>query len=304
MKDKITIIVPIGEDRKLEILDSLKPHKNKITLIVEKGENPSKNRNRGIKKAKTELVAFLNAHSILTENWPKKVHEFFKAHPEIDIVGGPQLTSKNDSLFERASGHALSSIFGAAEVSARYKIKKLNLKANEKHLTSANLICRKKVFKKIKFDENLWPGEDPKFISDAINANFKVAYSPDIVIYHKRRPTIRALSKQIFNYGFTRTKKESLIETLKKPIFLIPSLFLMYLAFLPTLAFLHYLFIIPLLLYLILNIFFSILEAIKNTDLLAIFVIPLLFLIIHLSYGIGFLYGLLINISQKKSQMS
>lgn len=293
MKNKITIIVPIGEDRKLEILNSVEQHKNKTNLIVEKGPNPSQNRNKGIKKANTELVAFLNAHSILTKNWPEKVNEFFEAHPEIDIVGGPQLTSKEDPLFERASGHALSSIFGAAEASARYRIKKLNLKANEKHLTSANLICRKKVLKKIKFDENLWPGEDPKFISDALNAGFKVAYSPDIIVYHKRRTTFKALSKQIFNYGFTRTKKDKFIDTLKNSIFLIPSLFVVYFLFLPTLIALNFFFMFPLLFYLILNIFFTIFETIKNNDFPTLLLMPPLYLTIHLSYGLGFLYGII-----------
>jgi len=50
---KITAIIPLAPDRKLEILDSFKKLKNKIALIVEKGKNPSKNRNIGIKKAKT-----------------------------------------------------------------------------------------------------------------------------------------------------------------------------------------------------------------------------------------------------------
>src|SRR3989344_5255542 len=98
---KISIVVPLALDRNLEILESFNQYNDEIELIVEKGLNTSENRNRGIKKAKTELVAFLNAHSILTESWAKEVKKFFKEHPEIDIVGGPQLTLKDDPLFER-----------------------------------------------------------------------------------------------------------------------------------------------------------------------------------------------------------
>ena len=290
---KISIVVPLALDRNLEILESFNQYNDEIDLIVEKGTNPSENRNRGIKKAKTELVAFLNAHSILTGNWAREVKKFFKDHPEIDIVGGPQLTLRNDPIFERSSGYALSSIFGAGEVRYRYKIREINLNANEKHLTSANLICRKNVLNKIKFDENLWPGEDPKFISDAINAGFKVAYSPDIVVYHKRRSGFKKFFKQIFNYGFTRTKKEKFFETLKKPSFLAPSCFFIYLAILPTLIFISGFFIIPLFIYLIFNIFFSILEISKNKDFKALFLLPFLFFSIHFSYGIVFLFGLL-----------
>src|SRR3989344_7688472 len=98
---KISIVVPVAPNRNLEVLEEFNQNNDEIEFIVEEGVNPSENRNRGIKKAKTELVAFLNAHSILTDNWIDEVKKFFKDHPEIDIVGGPQLTLKDDPLFER-----------------------------------------------------------------------------------------------------------------------------------------------------------------------------------------------------------
>lgn len=290
---EITAIIPVGSDRKLDICESLKQYKNEVKFIVIVGPNPSENRNKGIKKAKTELVAFLNAHSILTEDWLDNIKKFFKKYPEIDVVGGPQFTNKSDPMFERASGYALSSIFGAADVSIRYKSSRLNLNASETDLTSANLICKKRVLNKIKFDENLWPGEDPKFISEAKKAGFKVAYSPDIAVYNKRRKNSAELAKQIFNYGFTRTRKESINETIKKPFFLIPSLFVIYLLMVPTLLLLNSLSLIPIIIYLILIVFFSFYETIKNNDIKPIFLIPYIFLIIHFSYGIGFLFGLI-----------
>ncbi len=288
---KISAVIPIGYDRSLDILNSAEKLSDKIILIVEKGDNPSRNRNLGIIKAKTDLVAFLNAHTILPKTWPEEVCKFFKDHPDVDIAGGPQLTDKNEKLFERASGYALSSIFGAAEASKRYKIDGLKLDANEKHLTSANLICKKHVLKKIKFDENLYPGEDPKFIADALKEGFKVAYAPNIFVYHKRRSNFKGLIKQIFNYGIVRPKKEGFIETLKKPLFLIPSIFVLYLALLPTLYLISNLLFIPLIFYFILSLSFSFFEGAKNKDIASIFLLPLLFLIIHLSYGIGFIYG-------------
>ncbi len=288
---KLSAIVPVGPNRDIEILESAEKFKKKLRLIIEKGTNPSENRNRGIKKAKTEFVAFVNAHTILPDNWIDEIEIFFGEHPEIDIAGGPQLTSKKEKIFVRASGYALSSIFGAAEASVRYKIKNLNLKANEKHLTSANLICRRNVFKKIKFDENLYPGEDPKFIADAIDSGFKVAYTPKIYVYHKRRTNLKALIKQIFNYGLVRPRKEKFSDTLKKPLFLVPSLFVLYLAFLPTFVFVNYISLFPFFLYLVLNLFFSFYEGIKNKDFPSIILLPLLFFFIHISYGVGFFYG-------------
>jgi cellulose synthase/poly-beta-1,6-N-acetylglucosamine synthase-like glycosyltransferase len=59
-------------------------------------KNPSKNRNNGIKKSNGEFIAFINAHSLVEKDWLSQTALFFKKNPKIDIVGGPQLTSKNE----------------------------------------------------------------------------------------------------------------------------------------------------------------------------------------------------------------
>src|SRR3989344_2387543 len=127
MKNGISVIVPIPPasrmgGRQVEILPSLK--QNKCIPILESGGTASENRNRGAKKAKTPLVAFANMHSILSKNWTSQVLNFFKKHPEIDMVGGPHLPTKDESYFGLVSSYALGSIFGAAEASARYSARK------------------------------------------------------------------------------------------------------------------------------------------------------------------------------------
>lgn len=288
---ELSIIVPIGKKRNFYALDSLKRQKINCEIIIELGENPSRNRNNGIRKARAPLVAFINAHSIPPDDWATKAVHFFKKYPKIDIFGGPQLTAPTEAHFGKISGYALSSIFGVADVGARYKRKSVNFNANEKDLTSANLICKKKVVEAINFDESLWPGEDPKFIADAKRAGFKAAYSPELFIYHKRRDNMRDFAQQIFRYGMARPQKESFFETLRKPFFLAPFLFVIYLAIFTILTFVNYFFLFPILLYVVLLIVFSIHECIKNNDLKAIFYLPIIFFSIHVFYGLGFIYG-------------
>ncbi|MEK6889313.1 MAG: glycosyltransferase [Nanoarchaeota archaeon] len=288
---KISVIVPIGGKRKMEALQSLQNQEEKVEIIVENGPNPSRNRNKGIKKSSKEIIAFVDAHSIMPKNWSRKIGIFFKQNEEYDIVGGPQLTPQDENLIGKASGYALSSIFGSAEVSARYSPNKSIKEANEKFLTSANLACRRRVFSKIKFDEKIYPGEDPKFIDDAKNAGFKIVYSPDIFVFHRRRQSIKELAKQIFNYGVARPKKESLGRTLKNPSFLVPALFVLYIPLFAIFSLFNFIFTLPLALYIILNIIFSVYEGIKNNDLASIFLLPFIFFTIHIMYGIGFIYG-------------
>ncbi len=290
---KITLIIPLDPKKEVEFLDSVLEQKSTVKMIIERGNNPSRNRNRGICKAKSEFIAFINAHTLLSPDWSGKVLKFFKNHHEIDIVGGPQLHYKKDNLFAKASSYALSSPFGTAYVYSRYSKGQMNLHADETYLTSANLICKKKVVNKIKFDESLYPGEDPKFIRDAIKKGFRIAYSPDIIVYNRKRSDIFSLAKQIFNYGRVRPKKESLKETLYKPYFLIPSFFVVYLAFLPLLTYFNYWLLLPLSFYLSLNIVFSYYEAVRRKSMLIFYLLPFIFFVIHFSYGAGFIYGIL-----------
>jgi len=122
----------------------------------------------------------------------------------------------------------------------------------------------------------------------------RVAYSGDIVTYNKRRSSFLELFKQIFTYGEVRPQKESFIETLKKPFFLVPSLFVVgIIVFFILSIFNSPLWLIPLDLYLILGLFFSSIESIKNKNLSYFFILPWIFLTIHVGYGLGMIWGYL-----------
>jgi succinoglycan biosynthesis protein ExoA len=294
---RFSIVITYPEGKTAEIIESIKEMdypKSKFEIITLPGPgSPSIYRNKGAEKGKGEIIVFLDDDAVADKELLKKADNFFKEHKEIDIVGGSQLTPLDEKGFGRISGYALSSKFGGWKTANRYGKKSLNLNADETYLTSAIMFCRKKVFKKAKFDEKLFPGEDPKFIMDAKKEGFKIAYSPDLIVYHRRRPTVKKLIKQIFNYGKVAFSRTSFEEILKQPFFLIPSLFLIYLigliiglAFVPNL-----LLTFPLMLYFILDLIFSFFESVKNKDLIALLPLFFIFPIIHLSYGAGMISG-------------
>ncbi|MBS3124569.1 glycosyltransferase [Candidatus Woesearchaeota archaeon] len=309
-RKKFSLIIPVAPDRNIEILNSIKNldyPKPEFHVIVVRGRNPSENRNRGALRALGEIIVFLDDDGVLERDYLKKAEEFFDKNKEIDIVGGPQLTPKDEKGFAKISGYALSSKFGAWKVSKRYYCSQEKHGVDETCLTSANLLCRRKVIERIKFEPKLFPGEDPKFISDARKQGFNIAYSPDIIIYHRRRNTTGSLIKQIFNYGKVRPEKEKFLETLKMPFFLVPSFFAVYLMLLifsiifrPSIAIaaikldkiaLEFLWIVPFIAYLVLIFLFSLYDSLSNKDFKAIFILPFIYPMIHLSYGIGMIYG-------------
>ena len=199
-KIKFSFVIPVAPDRDAEILKSIgKLQRKDYEVVIEKGINPSENRNRGMKKAAGEVIVILDDDAILPENFLDKLESFFLNNPDIDVVGGPQLTPETDGFFAKISGLALASKFASFKLSNRYKKGKENLDADESCITSASLACKKKVAKKIVFDKRLFPGEDPKFIDDCKKAGFRIAYTPEIYVWHRRRSSFAKLAKQIFS---------------------------------------------------------------------------------------------------------
>src|SRR3989344_6244138 len=193
---KFSIVIAVAPYRNAEVLNSLKNinyDKSKYEVIIKKGTNPSENRNYGVKKARGEIIYLLDDDAIVDKNILKNAEEFFNKY-DADIVGGPQLTPKDDKFFAKLFGSAIETFWGSYKMANRYRKGKLNLDADELSLTSANCFVKKNVFKKIKgFDSRLWPGEDPEFFSRVKDNGFKIAYSPNLIIYHRRRNNLFSL---------------------------------------------------------------------------------------------------------------
>lgn len=296
MSYKFSLVIALAPERKIEVLDSLKEmdyDSKKYEVIVEVGKNPSENRNRGIQKAKGEIIAFIDDDARVNKDLLKNAEEFFNQYPEIGVVGGPQLTPKDDSFFAKATGCALSSFFGTYTMNNRYKLGELNLDADENSLTSANFFVRRKVFKKIEgFNPLLFPGEDPELITRMKQNGIKIAYSPSIIIYHRRRSDYISFCKQFFKYGQVRVLKEKINKKKIGLVFLIPSLFALYLILVAPLTIIHKIFLLPLAIYLIIALIFSIVISLRK-NILYLPLLPSIFLSIHASYGLGMLYSML-----------
>lgn len=294
---KFSIIIALAPDRDAPVVESIKKlnyQQEKYEVIIKKGLNPSENRNQGIKDAKGEILVFFDDDAELDSNILRNAEYFFNKY-NYDVVGGPQLTPENDTFFGKASGLVLGSYFGSLNMSRRYKKDKLNLDANEDYLTSANVFIKKSVFKKAQgFNPDLFPGEDPELFSRLKRHGFKIAFNPDLIVYHHRRPGLKSLCNQSYFYGYARVKKEKIIGI--KPnilYYMSPSLFLIYLILLPVLYFISSALLVPAYLYIILVMLNSLFLTIKGKNPLYLFVIPFTFLAWHLSYGLGMIIGLL-----------
>lgn len=252
---------------------------------------PPEKRNIGIKCSNGEICALIDADAYPDKDWLRNVMKYFK-DPEVAAVGGPGVTPESDFERQKASGLILSSPLGGGGLMYRYTSGKMR---DDEDLPTCNLVLRKSVLDKLGgFNVNYWPGEDTYLALQVTrHLNMKMVYAPDVVVYHHRRPLFKRHLKQIWSYGLHRgyfVKKFP--ETSRKPIYFMPSLFVVGLiGGLPLSVFNSMLMII----YLgVLTIYFTacFIESLRTKNLKMALLVFTGIILTHLTYGIAFLKGL------------
>jgi len=269
------------------------PENNKIKVIETDSVKPSVKRNIGIKKAQGEILAFIDSDAYAVKDWLKIALPYFKKE-EVGGVGGPNLTPSDSSTGQKVSGYIFASAVATGAFALRYQMRyKFRQGLPVKEMPSCNLIVRKEAALKINgFDETLLTGEDAKFCFNIRKKlDKRILYVPQAVVYHQRRHLWKPHLKQVWNYG--RDKAWVIKEdfSLDKFYYFIPFSFVLFLFFgaiislFSSLAAKIFLFLISI--YLLIILATSLMANFKLSPLIFIGII-----LTHLSYGLGFFYGL------------
>ncbi|RJR24499.1 glycosyltransferase [Candidatus Microgenomates bacterium] len=181
----------------------------KGVMVIASGQpTPSFKRNLGAKKAKGEILAFLDDDSYPCKDWLKNALRIFNDrslsdHRPLTAVCGPTLTPPHDNIFQKASGCVWSSFLGSGGAGVyRNRVKE---RREVDDFPSVNLLVKKKDFEKVSgFDINHWPGEDTKLCLDLTSLGKKIIYDPGVLVYHHRRAVIVPHLKQISRYALRR----------------------------------------------------------------------------------------------------
>jgi len=269
---------------------------------------PADKRDLGVRKAKGEVVAFLDDDAYPAPNWLEQAVTTLNQgeQKKIAAVCGPGVTPPNDGLLEQVSGWMWSSWLGAGGAGT-YRCWPSEVREVDDFPTF-NLIVRKKDFLAIGgFDSRFWPGEDTKLCHDLVyKLGKKIIYDPKILVYHHRRKIFIPHLKQIGRYGLHRGYFVKILpKTSRRLGYFIPSSFTLGVLLAPLLflvlrilGLVFWAKVIISTYFLVLGIygFLLLLTAAwvfwKSKNILAAFlVIPTIF-ISHIFYGIMFLKGL------------
>jgi len=293
-KDKIEVIVVDGmsEDKTREIIKKYVEHYSFIKML----NNPRKivpaALNIGIQHAKGEIIIRMDAHTVYNNDYVQKCVEYLLKY-NIDNVGGIWKTRPGeDSVIARSIAFALSHPFGVGNSHFRIGSSKPRL------VDTVPFGCyRKEIFNEIGyFNENLVRNQDIEFNRRLKKAGKKTLLAPDIISYYYARSTLKNLAKNNLWNGFWVIYSNRFASMPFSARHLVPFIFILILISSFALSFFSelflYTFILSAVTYLTVNSFFSLYISLKHGIK---YLVPIIcaFSILHLSYGIGSLWGLI-----------
>jgi len=254
--------------------------------------------NIGVQNAIGKYIVRLDAHTIYCENYIDKLVEFLEHSPsDVMNVGGTiQTKSKKNNFISNCIAIVLASKFGVGNSFFRTEKVKKNIVVD----TVPFGVFRKTIFDEIGlFNENEPRNEDLEFNQRIVNKGFKIMLLAGVESIYFSRNTFKSFLAQSFDNGFIVMNKVRLWSSFHKIRHYVPFLFLMYIIFfcfnslLIRNEFFNNIFIAIAILYFLLNIFFSSINSflIKKK----FYFIPLIFIYfsLHVTYGLGSIYGLI-----------
>jgi len=296
---KIFVVVN-GENK--QIIDFLTATaKNYPTInftILKEKLNKSDARNIGIEKIDSEYIYFLDDDTFIDKDNIKIITDKLTKYPFIGVIGGPNLTPSLSLRFQKLTGILLSSLFMSYKMNARYFQKGIDRLTDDTELILCNLVIKKDLFTKhnVRFNKLLHYNEENLLLEQLKEYNVEMLYTPDLVVYHHRRKTLKDFLQQVYNSGKGRGFMSVIMPSSIKVFFIFPTLFILYIIITcfgkMTLILLNvYLLLV---LFNTLTIFFS--HKLKLLDFTTIFITTILS---HLTYGYGFFIGIIKGLSWK-----
>lgn len=294
-KDKLEVLVIDGksEDGTEKIVERYAESYPFIKLLENSKKIIPSALNIGIKKATGNIILRIDAHSECSNNYISKCVENLNRY-KVDNVGGVwKILPRDKTLVGRAIAFILSSPLGAGN--SFYKLGC----SEPKFVDTVPFGCyRKEVFDKIGlYDENAVRSEDMDLNLRLTKSGGKILLVPDIISYYYARSNIIEFTKHNFENGFWVTYPVKFGRIMFSWRHLVPLIFVVSVMItgfmaLSSIAFLKILSLI-LVAYFFIAIYFSLGLVKQEKDLRYLLVTPLSFIILHLSYGLGSMWGLL-----------
>lgn len=298
-KDSYEIIVIDGEssDDTLKIVNNLigqyKTKNFDIRIINNPKRILSSGWNLGIRNAKGDYVVRIDAHGEAAADFIEKNVETMLSVNDAACVGGRLMTKSLDGDNDIIS-KVLSSPFGVGNSSFRVSDRPGYTD------TAVYGLYKKEIFETVGFfNEKFVRNQDIELHSRIRAAGERFYFNPEISCIYYSRNTVKKMAKQAFGNGkwnMVLLKHQNSALSLRH---LVPFAFVLYLIIFTALGFFSKIFWFLEAGVLLIHVMLGLMAACKKTRRLSEIVkMPFLFLILHLSYGVGYLSGIFTKIEK------
>ncbi len=294
--DRLEVLVADGmsTDGTREIVESMRNGSPRVRIIDNTGLIAPTALNAAIARAQGEIIVRVDGHCEIERDYVSRCVEHLR-NDGVDGVGGP-LETIGESFIARGIAIAMSSKFGVGDSAFRTVSDKTMLVD-----TVAFPAYTREIVERVgPFDEELIRNQDDDYNYRLRKMGAKVLLAADVRSRYYSRSSIRSLWRQYFQYGYWKVRVMQKHPRQMRPRQFVPPLFvaalLLSLAAAPLSFILGAWFAWPICLapgsYIIANLGASVSVAARRRAWSLVWLLPIAFAILHLSYGIGFLVGL------------
>lgn len=172
---ELIIINDGSTDKSKDLVKAICEKKDNTTLISQKNQGLSTTRNRGIRAAKGEIIALLDADDIWDENYLMEIHKLYHDYPEAALFGTDYVEKYNFKKKLEPSKNIPKKLKNTS-----FLVDDFFKASLFQPIVNPSCFCFKKdVFKTVKFNECIDFGEDMDyFIISNLNYRFAYAYKP------------------------------------------------------------------------------------------------------------------------------
>jgi succinoglycan biosynthesis protein ExoA len=291
-RDRYEVIVADGmsSDDTRKIVESFGSRTCDLRLIDNPGRIVPTGLNAAIAQARGEIIARVDGHCEIAPDYIRNCVEHLQSDC-VDGVGGP-LDTIGETLTAQAIATAMSSTFGVGDSAFRT----MNSKTMLTDTVAFPAYTRAAVERAGPFDEEMVRNQDDEYNYRLRKIGAKILLASNVRSKYYSRSSLRSLWRQYFQYGYWKVRVMQKHPRQMSPRQFVPFLFVV--SLLASAALCPFFITGRMLLllvggsYLIANLVASILIA-RRKGWRLVPLLPIAFAILHLSFGVGFMVGLI-----------
>jgi glycosyltransferase involved in cell wall biosynthesis len=297
---EVVILDGMSTDRTREMILRIAEKNPVIRLLENEKRYVPFALNKGIKASKGDIIVRMDAHTFYPSNYVSVLVKYLEELKADNVGAVLQNMPGNSSAQGLAISKVLASSFGVGNAKFRIGVKEIC------RVDTVPFGCyRRDVFDRIGyFDEELLRNQDDEFNARLLKKGGSIYLIPELVIRYFTRTSVRKLINMYYQYGLFKPLVSFKIGRPTTGRQLVPFLFVLFLI-ITTAGSLFSIQAAKILfagmaLYVAADIFFSLKLTLQSKQSRLILYIPWIFLLLHLSYGWGYMRGLIRFVIMKK----